>query len=222
MHVRFPHQLMRQDARFRIAGQSQAPVQSVSGAFTIRPAMGAHWQASVTLVARGEAQQLALQAFIAGMEGQLGTTDVPLIARHRPMDRDGLPVNGCDIADLADAQTAEHFGFQNAPIVAATLAVSAALRATQIAVTYLDSVGLRPGHRFSINGRIYEVQLTWIEAGQNIVQFQPPLREAATSGDAVEIHHPRCIMRLASAEGPDYSEALIRQQAVTLSFIEAI
>ena len=222
MHVLFPFQLLKQAARFQIVGQSVGAQQSISGATTAVASMSARWQATASFVLRDEDQHLAFRAFLAGMEGILGTTNVPVLSRHRPLDRDGNAVAMTNVARLQDAQTFQHFGFANAQIVAAVLAEPAALRATLIKVDYLDSTGLRPGHRFSINGRLYEVQLTWVDdAGDNVVQFQPPLRAAAALGAVVDIHHPSCLMRFADAVLPPYDELSPRMQTVSLSFVEA-
>ena len=222
MHVLFPHQLLRQAAQFGISGQSMPSTSSISGATTVRPSLGAKWEAIAAFVMRTEEQHLAFRAFLAGMEGALGTTDVPAFSRFRPHDRDGHGVVACDIAKLSDAQTFEHFGFQNAPLESAILTESASLRATRIKVTYPNSTGLRPGHRFSINGRLHEVQLSWTEGGSNILQIQPPLRNAAGAGAVIEMHAPRCLMRFSSPDRPAYDDAMPRMQSVTLNFIEAI
>lgn len=223
MHVMFPHQLLRQEARFRVAGQSLTPQTGLSGAVTVRAALGARWEASLSFVMRDEAQHLAFRAFLAGMEGALGTTDIPAHGRFRPRDRDGRGVAGCDVAQLSDAQAFEHFGFENAPVEAATVAVAADLRATQITVAYSNSTGLRPGHRFSIRDRLYEVQLAWEDnSGRDVIQIQPPLREAVAIGTAIEVFHPRCVMRMADPAGPAYDDANPRMQSVSLSFVEAI
>lgn len=223
MHVMFPHQIMRQAARFRVAGQSIASQVGISGAVTVKAAMGARWEASLSFVLRDEAQHLALRAFLAGMEGELGTTDVPAHSRFRPYDGAGHRVAACDVAGLADGQTWEHFGFPNAPLESATLAEAADLRATRIKVDYSNSTGLRPGQRFAIGNRLHEVQLAWVDAaGDNVLQIQPPLRAAVAAGTLVELHQPRCLMRLADASGPAYDDLNPRMQAVTLQFVEAI
>lgn len=223
MHVMFPHQLMRKAARFRVAGQSIATQIGISGAVTVKAAMGARWEASLSFVLRDEAQHLALRAFLAGMEGELGTTDVPAHDRFRPYDGDGHRVVGCDVAQIDEGQTWEHFGFENSPLASAALAEAADLRATRIKVDYSNSTGLRPGQRFAIGNRLHEVQLAWVDAaGDNVLQIQPPLRAAVAAGTLVELHQPRCLMRLADASGPAYDDLNPRMQAVTLQFVEAI
>jgi len=223
MHVMFPWQLLVRAAKFRLAGQSIGAQQSISGATTGVAGMGARWEAMLSLIAHTEDQYLATRGFLAGMEGMIGTTDVPAHAWFRPYDRDGQPIVMANVAGIADAQTMQNFGFANAPIISATLAEAAPLRATRIKVVFSNSTGLRPGHRFSIDGRLHEVQLTWVDDdGANVVQFQPPLRAAAAAGSAVEIHHPSCRMRLATvneSEAEDNPEPVRR---FALNFVEAI
>ena len=223
MHVMFPWQLLTRAAKFRIVGQSQEARQSVSGAMTVRPALGARWEASLSFIAHDEDQYLAARAFLAGMEGMIGTTDVPARAWFRPLDRDGQQLGEAGLASLEDTDLFQLFGLANDPISAAELTADADLRATQIKVAYTNSTGLRPGHRFGIAGRLYEVQLTWVDgAGDTVVQFQPPLRASAADGDAVEIHRPSCVMRLASVDETDAEDTPVPARFFNLSFVEAI
>lgn len=222
MHVMFPWQLLVRAVQFRLVGQAINAQQSISGALTVVPGLGARWEAKLSLIAHTESQYLATRGFIAGMEGMIGTTDVPAHAWFRPLDRDGQNVVMANVAGLADAQTMQNFGFANAQIVAAVLAEPAALRATRIKVDYLNSTGLRPGHRFSIDGCLYQVQLTWVDdAGENVVQFQPPLRAAAASGAVVDIHHPSCKMRLATENEQEAEDTPVPARFFSLSFVEA-
>lgn len=223
MRVLFPHQLINQGAAFRVVGQSRPAQQSVGGAMTVVAALGAHWQAQVTFLIKGEAAHLAYLAFLAGMEGQLGTTLLPCTMRFRPFDRDGDSVTRCNVAVLAGAQTSQHFGFVNAPVATLTLTEAALLRATRIKVALGNTTGLRPGHRFSIGERLYEAQLIWQDgAGATVVQFQPPLRAAAAAGSVVVADAPHCAMRRSDMDDGAYDHAMLRMQSVTHSFVEAI
>lgn len=221
MHVTFPHQIMDQSARFYLVGQSQAVQQSINGATTVTASLAARWEASITFVIRDEAAHLAFRAFLAGLEGVLGTTNVPAGPRFRPLDRDGHGVTRHKIASLSDAQTMEHFGLENEPVIAATLAASAPLRAVDLQVTETDTTGIRPGHRFSIGDRLHEVQLAWTD-GTRRLRIQPPLRAAVASSVPLQVHHPICRMRRADAGDVAYDERLTRMQSVTMTFVEDI
>jgi hypothetical protein len=223
MRVLFPHQLIQQGATFMVTGQSKTPQQSVGGAMTVIAALGARWTAQATFLIKGEAAHLAYMAFLAGMEGQLGTTLLPCLARHRPVDRDGHFVNRNTVGGIAGAQTWQHFGLVNAPSMTMTLVADAALRATQIKVAVGDTTGLRPGQRFSIGERLHEVQLMWVDdLGATVLQIQPPMRVATLAGAQLDLVAPACVMRRASGDDGAYDQSLDRMQSVSLSFVEAI
>lgn len=223
MQVTFPHLLLRQASQFWLEGMSLEPAQSISGSETIVPTMRARWMATCQFVLHGEASELAWQAFLAQMEGRVGTTLVPAHYRWRPRDRDGHPTAFCDVADLADAQTWEHFGFENTDINRVNVAANAALRATQIDVTLADSTGLRPGQKFSIGERLYRVQAHW-QPNNTIhrLMIQPPLREAVTAGTRVEVDKPVCKMRMTTETEGLFDQSLSVLPSVTVNFQEAI
>ena len=127
MQVTFPHRLLRQASQFWIEGQSLDPQQSISGADTVTPTMRGRWLASCQFVLHGEAATLEWHAFLAQMEGRIGTTLVPAHYRWRPRDRDGHATAFCDAANIAGAQTWEHFGFENTDIRRVIVAASAPL-----------------------------------------------------------------------------------------------
>lgn len=222
MQVTFPHQMLRQNAQFWLEGQSLDPVQSIGGAETVVPTMRGRWLASCGFVLHGEAATLRWQAFLAQMEGRVGTTLVPAFSRFRPKDRDGHGLSLCDIAGLADAQTWEHFGFENTEIARVTLAMPAALRATQIDVALADTTGLRPGQYFSIGERLHRVQAHWQVGSVHRLMFQPPLRAAVAVGARVEIEKPVCRMRFVTETEGVFDQALEVMPSVTVNFSEAL
>lgn len=222
MRATFPHQLLRQQVIPRRVGTSHEPQQSISGAETITPTFGGRWEATCSFVIHGEAAQLAWQAFLAQMEGRVGTTLVPMRTRYRPRDRDGHHVYGCGPAGLADAQTWEHFGFDSAPVATMTLAASAALRATVIKVTAANTTGLRPGQFFSIGERLYQVQHHWQDADDSAnLMIWPPLRAAAPAGSVLILDRPICLMRMTGESEGEFDHLLDRLPRVTVNFTEA-
>lgn len=223
MQVTFPHLLLRQETRFWLEGMSLEPSQSISGTETIVPTMRARWLATCQFVLRGEAATLEWQTFLAQMEGRVGTTLVPAHYRFRPRDRDGHPTSFCDVANLADAQTWEHFGFANTDIRRVTMAASAPLRATQIDVTLGDTTGLRPGQRLSIGERLYRVQAHWQPSNTvHRLMIQPPLRQAVAAGTRIEIEKPVCRMRMTTEIEGLFDQSLAVLPSVTVNFQEAI
>ena len=185
--------------------------------------MRGRWLASCQFVLHGEAATLEWQAFLAQMEGRVGTTLVPAHYRFRPRDRDGHPLAFCDVADIADAQTWEHFGFSNTDIDRVTVAAGAPLRATQIDVTLGDTTGLRPGQKLSIGERLYRVQAHW-QPNDTVhrLMIQPPLRQAVAAGARVEIEKPICRMRMTTETEGLFDQSLAVLPSVTVNFQEAI
>lgn len=221
MRATFPHQLLWQDVTPRFVGASLESQRSISGVETIVPTMSGHWEVDCALAIHDEAGQLAWQAFLAQMEGRIGTTLVPLRTRARPKDRNGrgTPVHG--IADLAGAQTWEHFAFESAPVATMALAAAAPLRATTIKVAGGNTTGLRPGQFFSLGERLYRVQHHWQDAdGTSNLMIQPPLRQALATA-ALVLDRPVCLMRFATEEDGKFDHLQDRMPHVTCRFVEA-
>ena len=222
MQATFPFLALSQAAQFRLVGQSLETQESISGIDTIIPTMRARWQATVGFALKGEPATLQWQAFLAQMEGRVGTTLVPVRSRFRPRDRDGQGLPFCDTGRLAGAQTWEHFGFANTEVTRISVAAAAPLRATQIDLTLVDSTGLRPGQFFSIGERLHQVQQHWRVAGVPTIMFQPPLRQAVAAGTRIEIERPVCKMRMVSETEGGFVHSLDVFPTVTVNFVEAL
>lgn len=223
MRATFPFRLLSQDLTPRFVGASLEPQRSISGAETVIPSLGGRWEVTASFVIRGEAAQLEWQAFLAQMEGRIGTTLVPIRTRFRPDNRSGRAVTACQTAGFADAQTWEHFGFESAPVATTALAVAAPLRATTIKVSGGNTTGLRPGQFFSLGERLYRVQHHWQdEDGTSNLMIQPPLRAAAASGAVLILDAPVCLMRMVSEDEGQFDHLLNRMPRVTCSFVEAV
>lgn len=222
MRATFPHHLLWQEVIPRRVGTSLDPQRSISGAETITPTFGGHWEASCSFVLKGEAAQLSWQAFLAQMEGRVGTTLVPIRTRFRPKDRDGHAVYGCGPARLGGgAQTWEHFGFDSAPVATMTLAAPAPLRATTIKATLNNTTGLRPGQFFSMGERLYQVQNHWQDSdGTANLMIWPPLRQPLNQA-ALILDRPVCLMRMTSESEGEFDHLLGRMPRVTVTFVEA-
>lgn len=223
MQVTFPHRAMWQSVTFNLTGQSLEPQQSISGAETVVPVPRGRWTATMSFAIKGEAQVLQWQAFLAQMEGRVGTTLVPVRSRFRPLDRDGHNLAFCATANLADAQTWEHFGFQNTDIAYINVASAASLRATQLDVTLRNSTGLRPGQFFSIGEKLYRVQAHWQPSvGVHRIMFQPPLRTAVFVGQRIDLGRPVCRMRFASEDEGLFDHSLDVLPVVSVNFVEVM
>lgn len=225
----FPHNLRFQTSGFRVVGASSEPQQSVGGAFSVQPRLGAHWVGSVTFMVTNESSTLALQAFVAGMEGMLGTTSVPVYQRYGPRDAQ-LRTADQSGAVLGDAypfegfgsQAAEPWGFGGVPAISGTLATNAPMRAAEIVISPTNYKDLRPGHDFTIAGRMYRAINIWPDGANDRVRITPPLRDAALAGDVVVMDKPVCQMRFASENEGQLVYELQPGGQVTMNFVEAI
>lgn len=222
MRATFPHRLLSQTFAPRFVGASLEPQRAISGAETIVPVPSGRWEVECSFVISGEAAQLQWQAFLAQMEGRIGTTLVPITTRFRPRDRSGRGVPGCGVAGLADAQTWEHFGFAHAPVATMSLADPAPLRATTIRVTAANTTGIRPGQYFSVGERLHRVQHHWqTEDGVSNLMIQPPLRQPLNQA-ALILDRPVCLMRFATEDEGQFDQLLDRMPRVTCRFVEVV
>ena len=227
MQATFPHLARWVSVNFRLAGQALEAQQGISGAETIVPTLRGRWTASATMWAHGEAAVLQWQAFLAQMQGRIGTTLVPAFSHHRPKDRDGHDVGFAGVANIADAETMDHFGLANPPLEMVRVNLNASLRATRIEVRYPNSTGLRPGHFFSIGDRLHQAQAVHksrdSENGPRYaVHFQPPLRAPVLAGDLVEVARPVCRMRFASEDEGQFEQTIGGVMRATVNFVEAV
>lgn len=222
MRATFPHLALWQDVQFHLAGQSLDPEESINGTETIVPTLRGRWKASCNFVLHGEATTLQWQAFLAQMQGRIGTTLVPVRSRHRPKDARGMGLPFRQIGGLAGAQTFEHFGFANAKVARITLAAARGLRATELDLAFTSSTGLRPGQFFSIGERLHRVQLHWEPSmGTHRVMIEPPLREAAANGARLEIQAPVCRMRMVTETEGLFDQNMAVIPSLTVNFVEA-
>lgn len=222
MRATWPHAVRWSTSRPRMIGEARDRQLSISGAETVTPALAGRWEIEASFSIYGEAQELSWQAFIAQMEGGLGTALIPVQTRFRPTTRDGLALLPYRQAGIAGAQTFEHFGFDSAPVATMTLAQAAPLRATVLAVTPGNTTGLRPGQFFSIGERLHQVQQHWVAAdGVERLMIRPGLRAAAAAGAVLVLDQPVCLMRLTDVDGDlEYSGSLLSK--VECTFVEAL
>jgi hypothetical protein len=225
----FPFNLRFQTTGFHVVGASSEPRQSVGGAFSVQPRLGAHWVGSVTFLTTNEETTLALQAFVAGMEGMLGTTAVPILQRYSPRDGQGRMADH-ETAALGDgfqfegygSESSEGWGFEGVPAISGELAEAAALRAAEIIVARSNYSGFRPGHDFSIGNRLHRAVQIWPEGENDRVRITPPLRTAYSAGEPVIMDAPRCVMRFASENEGQLVNQPNPVGEITMNFVEAI
>jgi hypothetical protein len=115
-------------------------------------------------------------------------------------------------------------GSRQPNVTGATVHANAALGATSLRIDGLPSAGtMKAGHFFGISNRLYQVRAVTAEGSTwATVDFRPPLRAAATAGDAVKLKNdPVCKMRLTADNGMDRGAMdLNRFGSPSVSFIE--
>jgi hypothetical protein len=123
---------------------------------------------------------LAWRALMAACDNGIASVDVLLCdRRHQPVRKNG-------------------------PAISAAAVSSPALRATSITISASLNRSLLGGEWFSINHptwghRAYQIATVTPSGSNFVLTFRPPLREAVSSGTAIEFSYPTCKMRLASA-----------------------
>lgn len=223
MQATFPHLALFQEVRFHLAGQSLEPEESVNGTDTIVPTMRGRWIGVADFAMKGEAATLQWQAFLAQMQGRIGTTLVPCRSRYRPKDRNGLDLSFVKTGGISRSQTFEHFGFQNTAVNRIVLASAAALRATELDLTLNNTTGLRPGQFFSIGERLHRVQHHWEpSSGAHRVMIEPPLRAAASAGARLEIERPVCRMRMRAEDDGVIDQSKTYVPRAQITFMESL
>lgn len=105
------------------------------------------------------------------------------------------------------------------PHVAATVAASAALRATSLQIAVSKGGKIKGGEKLSIGQRGYRIIRS---TAPGTFSIEPPLREAVTAGDAVNFDWPaiRCRMQ----PGSDFEGAIARGRIgeKQITFVEAL
>ena len=216
MQADFPHLALSQTAQFYLVGQSLDPEQSITGDETIVPVPRGRWVASASFVLSGDAARLQWEAFLAQMEGRIGTTLVPARSRVRPHDQYGRPLSGAPTG-VPDRNGVIPPAF--APRV--TVASAAPLRRRWLDVIYHDTTGILPGHSFSIGDRLHKAQTVQAIGDVHRITFSPPLRADVLAGAKVEIDRPVCRMRFTTETEGLFDQALSLLPVVNVNFTEA-
>jgi hypothetical protein len=115
----------------------------------------------------------------------------PSVSAHRVPHSDDTPFSDDSLYEGVDSD--------------ARLSANAALRSTQISISMALARPLIGGERFTINhpnmrDRCYQIgRIISLTSSTATFQFHPPLREGAATGEQLDFHNPRCVMRLDGA-----------------------
>ncbi|MCF7700555.1 hypothetical protein [Loktanella sp. M215] len=219
----FPHQALYQSVRFELVGRGASGGVGLSGATTRVASNSAHWKAEATFRIRGEEAYLALQGFVAQMQGVLGETLVPAWSRVLPWDGQGRALSRTAAVSLPAEGFGDDTGFGQTVIKHASLDVAAALRDGQIRVDYDNTNGLRPGHRIGIGERCHDV-MSVVDMGNDKahVRVQPLMRQAYPGGTYLVLDRPVCRMRFETEGEGILPYTTEFRQSVTVNFREVV
>jgi hypothetical protein len=196
MPVTFPYNAKFQSVRFQLVGRSAAGGVGLSGATTRVASSAAHWIAEAKFLIDGHEGFLAWEGFISAMQGVLGETNVPAWSRILPFDQNGRALSRTGAVGVGGTSLADNTGLAQSPLTHATLKNAAALRDTIIQVEYLNTTGIRPGHKIGIGDRVYDVVYSYGDTGgETTLQIMPPLRAACSVGARIVLDIPVCRMR---------------------------
>lgn len=205
--ISWPVAVLPRSSLWMPESQSRSGGQSILGQEKIVASTAGRWRARIGAPVVTENAVLSWRAFVASMNGRVGTVLMPRFEHYGPKDMNGKRLDYQEAAFWQNGQFDDDgLAFdlsgwgQDYSEANGTLAANAALGATQISVTWPEGVqGIRPGQYFGIGQRLYIAKQVWeVEEGDpSQVTFWPPLRAAASTGTVVIIDKPVCLMRFA-------------------------
>lgn len=228
MTIRWPCEVLRPTSvAFDIASRSLAAPASVSGVTQVVSTDAGLWKATYGgLVVKSRNAVIAHRAIAALLEGRLGSILVPTCRAYQPIPEGFTATTAAALLDEVphddDAEFDDDTGYSGST-ASIELAANAPARAVSATVTIAYGGELEPGQFFSIGERLYRLRTVfYFSPTSAAITFRPPLREAASAGDYVEIDDPVCRMRLASDDAMDLELSLRRFASPTVNFIEDI
>ncbi len=158
------------------------------------------WQFEGTLVDYDGLQAAAIRAFFVALEGTKNTFRLPIPGYSNPS------------SGIIDSNMA--------------IDVAAASRATSIQIKLMNvsTTVLVAGEYFMLNDelKVATSDLVSNASGIGTVQFQPPLRAAATVGNLIIINNPTCLMHAADDDVASWGIKPPNRHGLNLEAIEAV
>jgi hypothetical protein len=160
---------------------------------------GARWSASLTFANRTGRDARSLQGFLTGLQGTAGRFFLTP-AHYEPL---GLPAG--------------------TPVVAVSQSVNAVTLETSGWNANITDLFVS-GDYFEINGELKKItaDVDSDASGEATLEFAPPLRIAATSGQSIRYTDPRCIMQLKNDDQAAWQVSGPVIYAVTIDAVEAL
>lgn len=198
---------------------------SLSGIEQAVSASSGRWRAKLTFSSVFGREKVALRGLVMGLRGRSGTVLVG------PADyADGLPWGVDEYGrvldpsqvgnpELAGTVFADAEGFA-ASLLARTIVVAAARRATTIIVRKTAGSHCEPGNYVGIGQRLHVISgVAPINTTDATCTIEPGLRAPVVVGTALKMIAPVCQMRLASPVGDFMTDANLASD-VSLEFVE--
>lgn len=158
------------------------------------------------------------------IEGQLGIISIP--AWDFPRSPNAIGELGLNIYSNTPHDDDSFFdddsGYQSA-WTNVSVGTAASIGATTVVLSKETASTLEPGHRFSINDRLYQIKsITSQDSTSATITIRPPLREAIVVGDRAEFDYPRVKVRLTDDKAMQLDLNYNGYATPTLSFYEAV
>lgn len=204
MAIDFPPPLLVENSvEWNLAGAQISPGQTASGMLqSVRIDGGGLWIASLNDLYLGDETRLQC---LRALRSQTKAGTIPInVPRHDvlqpwPLDGDGNPIIVVDQIPHYDGSFFSDGSGYSQSVITAESVGSADLRAVSLTINIIQGSAPTGGEAFSINHpnqgwRMYEIGTVMPSAGNYIVTFLPPLREAVADGTDIEFDQPRCVM----------------------------
>lgn len=158
--------------------------------------------------------------------GQRETISLPIWDYPRaPGANDELGSNLLGFGNLPHSDETlfdDNTGYQTA-YTNVNVSAAASVGATTVSLTKVSKTLLEPGHRFSVNDRLYQIKRVTSQTNTAAtVIVTPPLREALKVGDRAEFDYPRVLMRLTDDKAMQLDLNYNGYATPTLTFFEAL
>lgn len=218
-YERFPLEFAPKAISFELRGQTIGGPVSITGRTQVASVGAPYWIATLDgVTAGGAAAVLAYRRLRANMAGGGGAIAVPVFDIYQAP----WPVAG--VYSAAETKFSDGTEFSDGtgfytPVIKITVGAAAAAGATSISVTTTTAGTVYGGEYFSINARLYQITKVEDDGAWTIT---PPLREAITTADRIDMDRPGCIMRLADEGAADLSLTMGRYGFPSLNFVEVI
>jgi len=228
MSIYWPDALRPQSIKVDLAHRSLRGPAAGSGFTQVVSNSAGIWQATFDSIPVYSSTMIRLwRALDAQIEGQLGVISIPVWDFPRsPSAADELGLNIYNLPQAPHSDGAflsDSSGYKTA-WTNILVGDNASIGATTVVLTKnAPYVTLEPGHRFSINDRLYQIKsITSQSDTQAEVIVRPPLREAITIGNIAEFDFPRLQVRLTDDKAMQISLDYNAKCFPTISFYEAV